>query len=1294
NGYSQIFDDIVVNWSAYSGATAGVNRLALVETRAGTVIIAGTDPIKERLSLVNRGTITTASPVNNSANRPDTDCVAFFDGYSRVFLNIDGPSYQETEKSATGIAIRIPQNVHLFTYNPINSQFTSLLDGSVNHAITVRNNSEEYNSIISNGLWCKGEGPVTADADTAFAFYIGISPVNLQHGWTSAPVVKTDADKALLTDPRGQIKSEINGIFDIQVLNDDGTINEKARFGHLMLPGQKRKCIYNDKYKMSGSTINFTIAGSATGVLDFSDKQTTYAVVEAKSICPYEAAVVRAEENGADGTIYRVFEKMCTVFNLGLNSSTGAVQNTDGTFSVNFLPLSDVLQPAQLRAGGKIRIEKPDKISILDKTSNQLLPDSEEKFNNDENLKGSTFLSLTWDEYKQYFITPGEIKLKANKSELAGFSILYQPENENSNYLAEKISTGDKGFFIYPDIDTNISADDAKVEIYAWIGSGGYYDGKLIGPETKIRWSIVSGSGGRIEPHESMVVDGLASTFFYPSTVKGSVFSVKADVVELELDGSTSTSVTGISAQTGLMTTVAGAASASTSTFGNCSRSAYPADGVSQSSVEITLRDAFGNTLPDNTYVEWYVDAGDIVSGLTDRKLNSSGVARATVTSGMFPGPQNLLVSAGAEKTFPFSNTLVTPSAIISTKSQLVIEDDEETTLTARFPGVPIGTEVKWFTTNGSIKSKTNIIDANGTSTAVLSAMDGRIGHARVGAGVGSILQITKIPFVSNCNVKLTIEKNVLAGDLTSNASLPVEYIDENTWETGNPGTRNIDVPAVSQVTVHGPAGRTIVISGIPIESTPGTPPTRPFGKYIYASGLPENGRITLPETGTYTFTVKSFGVLDPETSVIYTNSIVATLQMVTVAKKLAEINDPNTFSEDVYITTSKALKHTGNIVRGFVGWGGTDGVDVMAGDFVAGLFIWGDIRDLVKEIAVGVVPGGRDIDWAVVAFAVAGLVTELAPGLAEGLDAYFAAVKTVVKAMPPGPLRNAIVTSAITVVKIWKVSGAAAALDYIKKMTSFLNELITNFENVISSLTKVLTDNAVIQSTLKLFGKIPNPLKKIDNITRNFSETVAKKFIKSIDGINDAILKKMSDAQMDLLATHLKHFDEVPGAIKGILNSSDDVAKKIQDIANTRPTFISIFFKNEDVLECVGKIDVWKQSWNARGQLIEHALAATDYKDFKHVGRLFEAKNPTWDFVSKSGDKWISLKTVRIPQKSNWTGRVKKEIEKIYNKSVSGEKILEVRIPKGQLSNIGNEMGELNQYNNKFNIKLIFKEF
>ena len=75
NGYSQIFDDIVVNWSAYSGATAGVNRLAVVETCAGTVINAA--DIKERLSLVNRGTITTASPVNNSANRPDTDCVAF-----------------------------------------------------------------------------------------------------------------------------------------------------------------------------------------------------------------------------------------------------------------------------------------------------------------------------------------------------------------------------------------------------------------------------------------------------------------------------------------------------------------------------------------------------------------------------------------------------------------------------------------------------------------------------------------------------------------------------------------------------------------------------------------------------------------------------------------------------------------------------------------------------------------------------------------------------------------------------------------------------------------------------------------------------------------------------------------------------------------------------------------------------------------------------------------------------------------------------------------------------------------
>ncbi|MBN1601235.1 MAG: hypothetical protein JW915_06480, partial [Chitinispirillaceae bacterium] len=79
NGYSQIFDDIVVNWSAYSGATAGVNRLALIETRAGTVINAGTGPIKERLSLVNYGsTLLSHHQQTTPQISPDTDCVAFF----------------------------------------------------------------------------------------------------------------------------------------------------------------------------------------------------------------------------------------------------------------------------------------------------------------------------------------------------------------------------------------------------------------------------------------------------------------------------------------------------------------------------------------------------------------------------------------------------------------------------------------------------------------------------------------------------------------------------------------------------------------------------------------------------------------------------------------------------------------------------------------------------------------------------------------------------------------------------------------------------------------------------------------------------------------------------------------------------------------------------------------------------------------------------------------------------------------------------------------------------------------
>ncbi|MBN1603831.1 MAG: hypothetical protein JW915_19630, partial [Chitinispirillaceae bacterium] len=114
NGYSQIFDDIVMNWSSYSGVT-GYERLAEVEKRARTEINAGTGLIKERLSLVNRGTINTATPANNSVNKPDTDCVAFFDGYSRVDLQVYLPAYIDGQFTATGIKISIPDNLTLYT---------------------------------------------------------------------------------------------------------------------------------------------------------------------------------------------------------------------------------------------------------------------------------------------------------------------------------------------------------------------------------------------------------------------------------------------------------------------------------------------------------------------------------------------------------------------------------------------------------------------------------------------------------------------------------------------------------------------------------------------------------------------------------------------------------------------------------------------------------------------------------------------------------------------------------------------------------------------------------------------------------------------------------------------------------------------------------------------------------------------------------------------------------------------------------------------------------------------------
>ena len=144
SGYSQLFDEIVANWSTIAGP--GFPRLTDIFTKSTTLLHDG--GVKDRLTLVNRGTVTTGS-IKNSTTKPNDECVAFYDGYSRVLLKLDGPSYTTGQKTATGICIRVPENVHLFTYDPVDGSFDECIDGRVNHAVVVRSNTDQYNSIAN-----------------------------------------------------------------------------------------------------------------------------------------------------------------------------------------------------------------------------------------------------------------------------------------------------------------------------------------------------------------------------------------------------------------------------------------------------------------------------------------------------------------------------------------------------------------------------------------------------------------------------------------------------------------------------------------------------------------------------------------------------------------------------------------------------------------------------------------------------------------------------------------------------------------------------------------------------------------------------------------------------------------------------------------------------------------------------------------------------------------------------------------------------------------------------------------
>ena len=109
--------------------------------------------------------------------------------------------------------------------------------------------------------------------------------------------------------------------------------------------------------------------------------------------------------------------------------------------------------------------------------------------------------------------------------------------------------------------------------------------------------------------------------------------------------------------------------------------------------------------------------------------------------------------------------------------SSLDIATHQSTALTASFPDVADGAEVKWFCSSGEITNAATTVQG-GQATATLRAGGGRIGSALVTASVGSSLLSTQVEMITSAPISVKVTNPVIVGDESADGTTTVERLD------------------------------------------------------------------------------------------------------------------------------------------------------------------------------------------------------------------------------------------------------------------------------------------------------------------------------------------------------------------------------------------------------------------------------------------------------------------------------------------------------------------------------------
>jgi Concanavalin A-like lectin/glucanases superfamily len=296
----------------------------------------------------------------------------------------------------------------------------------------------------------------------------------------------------------------------------------------------------------------------------------------------------------------------------------------------------------------------------------------------------------------------------------------------------------------------------------------------------------------------------------------------------------------------------------------------------------------------------------------------------------------------------------------------------------------------------------------------------------------------------------------------------------------------------------------------------------------VTIDGLDINGMVTMDELGEGAVTIRSTG------------QQTTPLERITI---FAEIVDPvsglkitprTRFTAINIVEDPVVLGHVLEAVEGFA-TGQGQGAGGFVGDVVAGVFIWGDVRDCAIQTYYLLPWNGEEVDWFVFGFAGAGLVLELFPVAGDPLDAVLSAVKVALKRLPDGKFKLIIARIPIRMADIYVDAGGGKAgrdaiYQYADELWEFMQYLFDELPQAqLEVWAEVLVSSKKFEIAIRLFR-----IGGTDSfaVVSGFEKVVGKRFIKVLGGWEDAYPHLVETILQSVPATTTmcKLFDEGVG--------------------------------------------------------------------------------------------------------------------------------------------------------------------